>query len=229
MNMGGVFEGLKTSAKVITEAVRGRDIAEALVPLKRNRLDVVVIERCKAICDGGDGIMRRCCRPTMDKGFYTIFGLCDIHGIDLRRVTQLAPSFNTRTSAGANWQAGIMGSAEANPASFIALTATAITPANADTTLSGEITSSVDTGLARAASTYQNYTAPASTGAAASYQQFKLFTSGTGSRTYPETVASAGMFNASSTGVLFVEAAFSASASLGATGDQISVTWTVNI
>lgn len=63
--------------------------------------------------------------------------------------------FNMRTSAGTTWQSQLMGdtstptvNAQCN---YLALTNTAITPAEADTTLSGEITTN---GLARAQGTY---------------------------------------------------------------------------
>lgn len=64
---------------------------------------------------------------------------------------------NLRPSAGATWQANIMADTATPPTNlqcnYLALTNTAITPAYADTTLSGEI---VSNGLARAQATYTN-------------------------------------------------------------------------
>jgi len=135
----------------------------------------------------------------------------------------LAEGFNARTNSGANWQASIMGSASGNPANYVALSGTVLTPAATDTTLSGEITSGTNAGLARALGTYQNYTAPSMLGGAASYQITHTFTSsGT------TTVNSAALFDASTGGNLFVEANLSPAATL-ASGDSIALTWTVNI
>lgn len=131
--------------------------------------------------------------------------------------------FNSRTSAGASWQAQVMGSAAGTPANYMALSSTILTPANGDTTLSGEITSGTNSGLARAQGTYQGYSAPASLGATASYQITHTFTSAAST-----TVNSAAMLNASSSGSLFVEANLSPAATL-ANGDQLVLTWTVNI
>lgn len=65
--------------------------------------------------------------------------------------------FNMRTSAGTTWQANLMSDTSSPPVNaqcnYIALTNTAVTPAEADTSLSGEI---VANGLSRAQSTYTN-------------------------------------------------------------------------
>lgn len=138
--------------------------------------------------------------------------------------TLLLDGYNTRTDVGALWQAGIMGSTSGNPANYIALsTSTGASFAKTDTTLSGEITSGTNAGLSRAQGTYQSYTAPSSFGGSASYQITKTFTSsGTA------TVNSAALFDAASAGNLFVEASLSPAATL-ASGDQIILTWTINI
>lgn len=135
-------------------------------------------------------------------------------------VEGLAISYNSRVNAGALWQAGIMGSATAAPANYIALSSATLTPAMADTTLTSEITTN---GLGRALATYQGYTAPTSLAGAASYQLAKTFTA-----TGAQTVNSAAIFNASSAGTMFVEANLSATATL-ASGDSLSITWTINI
>jgi hypothetical protein len=133
--------------------------------------------------------------------------------------------YNTRVASGALWQADVMGSAAGTPANYIALSSNVLTTANGDTTLSGEISSGTNAGLARALGTFQNYTAPTVSGGggAASYQITKTFTS-----TASSTVNSAGMFNASSGGSLFVEANLSPAATL-ANGDQLVLTWSINI
>jgi hypothetical protein len=135
-------------------------------------------------------------------------------------IDKLPVSFNSRVDAGANWQAGIMGSATANPANYIALSSVVLTPAKADTTLASEI---VANGCARALATYQNYTAPSALGGAASYQLTKTFTA-----TGAQTVNSAAIFNASSAGVLFVEANLASPATL-ASGDSLTVSWSINL
>lgn len=137
--------------------------------------------------------------------------------------TILSDGYNSRVNAGALWQAGVMGSASGNPANYIALSTATLSPAAGDTTLSGEITSGVNAGLARTQGTYQNYTAPSTLGGSASYQITNTFTSsGTA------TVNSAALFTASSGGSLFVEANLSPAATL-ASGDMLILTWTVNI
>lgn len=137
--------------------------------------------------------------------------------------SMLADGYNSRVNAGALWQATLMGSAAGTPANFVALSTTVLAPAAADTTLTGEILSGANAGLARVVGTYQNYTAPASLGGSASYQITKTFTS-SGSA----TVNSAALFNATTAGSLFVEANLSPAATL-ASGDQLVLTWTINI
>lgn len=148
---------------------------------------------------------------------------CDIIRVDGTVERHAVKGFNSRVSGGASFQASLMGSAAGTPANYIALSTATLTPANGDTTLASEITSGANSGCARALGTYQNYTAPSSLGAAASYQVTKTFTSAASS-----TVNSAALFNASSSGTLFVEANLSPAATL-ANGDQLVLTWTINI
>ncbi len=137
---------------------------------------------------------------------------------------QYSYGYNSRVNAGASWQAQVMGSAAGTPANYMALSSTILTPAYSDTALSGEITSGTNSGLARAQGTYQGYTSPGTTlGGPASYQITHTFTSAAST-----TVNSAAMLNASSSGSLFVEANLSPAATL-ANGDQLVLTWTVNI
>lgn len=146
-----------------------------------------------------------------------------IFRVETGKWEHLAPSFNSRINAGANWMATIMGSAAGTPANYIALTATLVTAATGDTTLAGEITTN---GLARAQGTYGTYTAPGSVGGAASYRLTKTFTyTGTGA----VTVQTAALFDAAAAGNMFVETQLTASATVTANGDQIAITWTVNI
>lgn len=117
------------------------------------------------------------------------------------------------TTAGLDWQAQVMADTSAAPATcnYLALTATAITPAVGDTSLSGEITTN---GLARAQGAYSH------TAGASSYSVSHTWTA-----TGAQTADAAGMFNASSSGTMCFENTFS-SVSLQS-GDTLTLTWTV--
>ena len=132
-------------------------------------------------------------------------------------------TYNTRTNAGALWQAGIMGNASGNPANWIALSTVTLTPAEGDTTLTGEITAGTDAGLVRTQGSFTNYVAPSVVGGPASYDIVYTFTA-----EHNTTVLSAAMFDASTGGNLFVEANLSVPATL-ASGDSVKITWTVQI
>jgi hypothetical protein len=135
--------------------------------------------------------------------------------------------YNSRVNKGADLQASLMSGSSLNsitsplPPKYIALSTASLTPAAGDTTLTSE---TVVAGIARALGTVQNYVAPASLDAAASYDVYKQFTL-TGAGT---TVVSSALFDAASTGNLFVEANFGSSAVM-ATNDILQVTWTVNL
>jgi hypothetical protein len=140
---------------------------------------------------------------------------------------KLQTMFNARVDVGAALQATLMSGTTfgslTSPAvpKYIALSPTSLTPAHGDTTLSGE---TAVAGLARAAGTAQNYVAPSSLDAAASYDIYHQFTL-TGTAT---TIVSTALFDAGSTGNMFAEVNFSSSAAM-ATNDILQVTWTVNI
>jgi hypothetical protein len=123
---------------------------------------------------------------------------------------------NLRTDAGDNWQADIMAVSgtptDNNQCEYIALTNTAVTPAQSDTTLSGEI---VANGLSRAAGTY------AHTAGSSTFTLAKTFTA-TGS----QSAQASGMFTASSSGTMCFENTFT-QVTL-ATNDTVTVTWTIN-
>ena len=195
------------------EVIQRRTLLETLYTKKRHRLDVQVIVRCNAYVSFVDGKPRTCDYP----------GTCPRHALDPSRITYLKPSYNIRTSAGALWQAGVMGQAAGVPSGYIALSTAVLSPLNADTTLASEITSGTNAGLARAAATYQAYVAPAVMGNAFTYQLYKLFTTSAAAN-----VNSAGQLTASSLGTLFVEANFSAIAALGQDNDQLGVTWGIS-
>jgi hypothetical protein len=112
-------------------------------------------------------------------------------------------------------------STSAQPASFnyIALTANSTTPAAADTTLSGEITT-VGGGLLRAQATY------AHTAGTNTTTLTKTFTAN-GSDSLPVTIAKIGVFNASSSGTMAYETLLNATATLTTSGDNVTVTETV--
>jgi len=104
------------------------------------------------------------------------------------------------------------------PARFIGLTTDTAAAAAGDSTLTSELTTN---GMTRALATY------AHTGAAASYTQSKTFTA-TGST---GAIHKAGMFTAGTLtagGLMLFETVLNADATL-ANGDQLALTWTVNI
>lgn len=106
-------------------------------------------------------------------------------------------------------------------AKYMALTANASAAAAGDTTLTAEITTGGG-GLIRAAATY------AHTGSASTYTLTITYTAN-GSDSLPVTIAKIGVFDASSTGNLVFETLLSATATLSASGDQLTVTETVTI
>lgn len=131
-------------------------------------------------------------------------------------VENLGVSINLRTTAGLDWQADVMGNAtQPVSARWIALTTNTTAPAAGDTTLAGEITTG---GLGRVAGTY------AHTPGATSYT---ITASWTASATHT-AIHKAGLFNAASGGTMAFETVLNAQATL-ASGDQLQVTWTVNI
>jgi hypothetical protein len=125
------------------------------------------------------------------------------------------------TTAGRDWQAGIMGDPASSgvgayaSASWIGLTANATAPASGDTTLAGEITSG---NLARAQGTY------AHTPGAATYTLTKSYTSD-----QSITIAKMGLFTASSSGTMFAENLLSPSPAVLEIGDNVSLTNTVTL
>lgn len=136
-------------------------------------------------------------------------------------------SFNARVDKGAALTASLLsGTALGSitsplPPLYIALSTATLTPAKSDTTLTSE---SVVSGLGRALGTVGSYTAPSTLDGAASYTLSKVFTL-TGSAT---TVVSAAIFDALASGNMFVEANLSSSAVMS-TGDQLTITWTINL
>lgn len=136
-------------------------------------------------------------------------------------------SYNSRVDKGADLIASLITGASQNsistplPPKYIALSTSSLTAAKGDTTLTGETATA---GLGRALGTIAAYTAPSVLDGAASYTVSKTFTL-TGGAT---TVVSAALFDAVSTGNMFVEANLSASAAM-ATNDTLAITWTVNL
>jgi hypothetical protein len=140
-------------------------------------------------------------------------------------IEEIAPSYNSRVNAGATSESNVLfvtvGSTSTFASfQFIGLTATTITPAATDTTLSGEITAN---GCARALCSVA-YTAPASVGATYT----ATFTHTWTCATAPQTVNSIGLFNQLAVGgTMFSEAALATTASL-AIGDTLALTYSVN-
>lgn len=109
----------------------------------------------------------------------------------------------------------------AQPAAFnfVALTANAAAPAAGDTTLAGEITTAGG-GLVRKQATFA-HTAGTNTSTLTA-----TFTA-TASDALPVTVAKIGVFNAGSSGTMGYETLLNATATLSASGDNVTVTETV--
>lgn len=139
---------------------------------------------------------------------------------------KLRYSYNSRVDAGAALCASLIsgttlgGISSPATAKYIAVSPNTLTAAHGDTTLSGELSTN---GFTRALATAGTYTAPASLDGAASYVLTKTFTA-----TGAQTVASAAIFDAASTGNMFVEGNFASSATL-ATNDTLQVNWTINL
>ena len=130
-------------------------------------------------------------------------------------------STSLETNAGKDWRAALQGSAAGVPANYVALTANATAPAATDTTLTAEI-ATAGGGLVRKQGTY------AHTAGTASYTITTTFTAN-GSDALPVTVAKRGVLTASSGGTLAYEALVSPTATLSASGDQLTLTDTFNI
>ncbi len=131
-------------------------------------------------------------------------------------VEDLGISENLRTTVGADWQADVMGhTTQPAEAQWIGLTTNATAPAAGDTTLASEIASG---GLTRAQGTYSH------TNGTTSYKISHTFTA---SATHT-AVAKAGLFNASSSGTMAFETLLSSTATL-ASGDTLTIEWTINI
>lgn len=137
-------------------------------------------------------------------------------------------AYNSRVNKGADLVASLITGQAMNsitsplPPKYIALSTSSLTPAAGDTTLTGETAAS---GLARALGTQGSYTGPVSLDAAASYTVTKTFTNTSAGSV---TINSAALFDAASTGNLFVEANLSSAATL-AINDTLAITWTVNL
>ncbi len=143
-------------------------------------------------------------------------------------VESLSPSYNSRVDVGAALSASLISATTlgglSSPAApnYIALSTSTLTPAHTDTTLTGE---TVVSGLARAVGAVGSFVAATTLDGAASYVVSKTFTAGAAG---PTVIASAALFDAASTGNLFVEANLSGTASL-ALNDQLKISWTVNL
>lgn len=116
-------------------------------------------------------------------------------------------------------------STSAQPAAFnymaLANSATATAPAGADTTLVGEITTAGG-GLLRAQATYAHTVGTNTT------TLTKTFTAN-GTDALPVTVSQAGIFNAATNGTLGWKSPLNSNATLNVSGDNVTVTETINI
>lgn len=165
-------------------------------------------------------------------GFY--IGMSGFNKVDITiirangSIEGIQPSFNSRVDKGAALCASLIagsalgGISSPLPPLYIALSTSVLTPAKSDTTLSGETGVS---GLSRAIGSAGTYVAPSTLDGGASYVISKTFTSGVAG---PTVIQSAGLFDAVSSGNLFVEANLGSSASL-LINDQLVLTWTINL
>lgn len=145
------------------------------------------------------------------------------------QITRLRPSYNARTNVGAALCAYLISGSNLGSLSspgipkYIAISTTLLNPASTNTTLSGEVSAS---GLARAAGTMGGYSAPSVLDGGASYTITYTFTNTAGGAT---NIQSTGLFDAASTGNMLAEANLSFAASIPNAGDQVVITWTINI
>ena len=162
--------------------------------------------------------------------FFGISGFNSIEAIITRAngKREVIRSYNSRVNKGADLIASLITGASQNsitsplPPKYIALSTSSLTPAAGDTTLTGETAAS---GLARALGTQGTYTGPSTLDGAASYIVSKTFTNTSAGSV---TIVSAALFDAASSGNLFVEANLATSAVL-AVNDQLTINWTVNL
>lgn len=105
------------------------------------------------------------------------------------------------------------------PAWYMALTANSTAPSATDTTLAGEITTAGG-GLVRKLATY------AHTAGTNAYTLTATFTAN-GSDSLPVTVAKIGVFNSIASGLMVFETLLSATATLTASGDPVTVTHSI--
>lgn len=124
------------------------------------------------------------------------------------------------TDAGKDWmhqQVYVNTSAGTRGAGFIASTESVITPALANTTLTGEITTN---GLGRADATTKTHTAASNSST--------IEHTFTASGSFTSVLASA-LFNASSAGTMPHIANFATGSGILASADTLKITWTVNL
>lgn len=157
-----------------------------------------------------------------------ISGFNSIEAIIVRANGKVEKSrtFNSRVDKGADLTASLLSGTSFNsistplPPKYIALSTGSLTPAKGDTTLSSETSSS---GMGRALGTQGTYTGPSVLDGAASYVVSKTFTASGNI-----TIVSAALFDAVSSGNMFVEANLTSSAVL-ASGDTLTINWTINL
>lgn len=128
------------------------------------------------------------------------------------------------TTAGKDFAASALGDRSGSreaAADYMAITANSGSPAAGDTTLTGEIATGGG-GLIRKQASY------AHTGGASTYTLTATYTAN-GSDSLPVTVAKMAIFNASSGGKMPWESLLSATATITAVGDALTVTETITL
>jgi hypothetical protein len=158
-------------------------------------------------------------------GFNRIEGIVkDSNG----NVIQKGYSYNSRVNVGAGLitylisGSNVLSLSSPGIVQYMALSTSVLTPAATDTTLSGETAAS---GMTRSAGTVGTYTGPASLDGAASYILSHTWTNSSGSTV---TVQSAAIFDASSSGNMFVEGNTSSAYAIANT-NQLTLNWTINL
>ncbi len=127
--------------------------------------------------------------------------------------------FNTVTAVGLAAIAGLVGNTGAVTAfTYLALGTGTTSPVIGDTTLEGEISSGTDSGLARTTATVSRTTTSQTNDTLNFVYTFTATTS--------QTIGKAGIFNASSVGVMLASKKFASTIALVA-GNTLAVTYTI--
>lgn len=163
-----------------------------------------------------------------------LFGISGYNRIDVvitdneGKPIKTGHAYNSRVNVGAALTAYLISGTNLGSLSspgyarYIALSTSTLTPAAGDTTLSGETSA---TGLGRALGTAGTWTAATTLDGVASYILNKSFVNSSGGSV---TINSAAIFDAATSGNMFVEANLGLSYAI-ANGNGITINWTINL